>query len=75
MILSKTALEKIDQEIRLKLALALGFTEYWVRKLINSNKPNGPLTTALAIKVIREETGLKDKEILIEESAKAEAGI
>jgi hypothetical protein len=67
MILSDIALQKIDQKIKLELAIALGFTEYWVTKLIANNKPNGPLTTATALKVIREETGLEDKEILMEE--------
>lgn len=69
MILSAVAIEKIDQQVKLKLALALGFTEYWVVKLLNNNKPNGPLTTATALKVIRECTGLTDIEILESETA------
>jgi hypothetical protein len=52
------------QQTRLRLALALGFSETWVRGLIHKNKDNGPLTTASALKVIREETGMGDSEIL-----------
>ena len=51
----------------LKLALALGFTEVWIDRLIRKNKENGTLTTAKALQVIREETGLSDQEILEEE--------
>lgn len=67
MILSTRAIELLDQEARLKLAIALGFTEYWVNKSIKKNKPNGPLTTAMALKVMREETGLSDDQILEDE--------
>lgn len=68
MILSDTAKEVIDQATKLKLALALGFTEYWINKLIEANKPNGPLTTMKALSVIKENTGLDDKEILVDET-------
>lgn len=68
MKLTKQAIGSINQEVRLKLALALAFSEYWVGKLIEYNKDNGPLTTAAALKVLREETGLSDDEIL-EQSA------
>jgi len=51
----------------LKLALALGFTEVWIDRLIRKNKENGTLTTAKALQIIREETGLSDQEILEEE--------
>jgi hypothetical protein len=65
MRLTKKALKKVDQqEIRLKLALALGFTEAWVITLIARNKDNGPLTLAKALQVIVQETGLKQEEIL-----------
>jgi hypothetical protein len=56
--------------IRLKLALALGFSETWIRSLIADNKENGPLTTAKALQVIREETGLDDSQILEEDAVK-----
>ncbi len=55
-----------NQTTRLRLALALGFSETWVRGLIQKNKDNSPLTTAAALRIIREETGLKDSQILEE---------
>lgn len=74
MKLSKKALKGIkNQPARLKLALAMGFSEQWINKCIDANKQNGPLTTATALKAIREETGLTDSEILEEETAKAGA--
>lgn len=74
MKLRKTALNKIkDSAIRLKLAGALKCTEQWVIKLIAANKRNGPLTTAAALGVIREETGLTDSEILEEEKDSVKA--
>lgn len=73
MKLSKKALEAIDQkQARLRLALAMGFTEQWIITLIGKNKENGPLTTAKALQIIEQETGLKQKQILVaEEPAKA----
>lgn len=67
MILTKAAIEKINTKTRLSLALAMGFTEQWIIKLIDANKENGPLTTAKALQVIKKETGLTDSEILEEE--------
>jgi len=64
MKLSKTAIKKIKRETRQKLAIALGFSEYWVSRLVEKNKKNGPLTTPNALTVLREETGLTDAEIL-----------
>lgn len=66
MKLTERAISEINQETKLKLAIALGFTEYWVGKLLEANKDNGPLTTMAALKVIREETGLLDAAILEE---------
>lgn len=72
MKLSKKALKGIrDQSTRLKLALALKFSQQWIDRVANANKANGPLTTASALKVIREETGLTDSEILEQEAVKA----
>lgn len=72
MKLSKRALKGIKKSApRLKLALAMGFSEQWIVRVIATNKSNGPLTTASALKVIREETGLTDAEILEEEKAPA----
>ena len=68
MKLTKKAIRRIkDSGISLKLALALNFSEQWVLKLIEANKPNGPLTTIGVLRVIREETGLPDSELLEEE--------
>jgi hypothetical protein len=72
MKLTRKAIKAVDkQDIRLKLALGLGFSEQWIIKVIDSNKQNGPLTTAKALQVIREETGLTDSEILEEEKVSA----
>jgi hypothetical protein len=67
MILSTTAIQSIDRKTRRKLAAELDFTEYWIGKLLENNKPNGPLTTAKAIEVIGAETGLSRDEMLQEE--------
>lgn len=64
MKLSKKAIKKITRETRQKLAIALGFSEYWVGRLVEKNKSNGPLTTPSALAVLREETGLEDKDLL-----------
>jgi hypothetical protein len=67
MKLTQNALQMINaSRTRLKLALALGFSETWIRSLIEDNKENGPLTTAKALQVIAEETGLTQAEILEE---------
>lgn len=54
------------RETVLKLALALGFSEVWIDRLILKNKENGPLTTIKALEVIVVETGLDQSEILEE---------
>lgn len=65
MKLSSKAIEAINNRpVIMSLALTLGFSELWVNKLIEANKPNGPLTTVAALEVIRKETELSDKEIL-----------
>lgn len=69
MKLTENALKAINNKTtRQKLGLQLDFSEQWIIKLIDANKDNGPLTTAGALKVIREETKLKDSEILEPES-------
>lgn len=67
MKLSKKAIKKITREIKQKLAIALGFSEYWVGRLVEKNKSNGPLTTPSALAVLREETGLAIEDILEDE--------
>lgn len=64
MKLSKKAIKKIKRETRQKLAIALGFSEYWVGRLVEKNKKNGPLTTPSALSVLREELCMDDTELL-----------
>lgn len=64
MKLSKQAISKIDRQLKLRLAMELEFTEFWMTKLIKKNRSNGPLTTAAAIRVISEATGLSEDKIL-----------
>lgn len=75
MKLSERAITAINtRPVILKLALALDFTELWINKLIAANKEDAALTSASAMKVIREETGLTDSEILEEEKEPESAG-
>lgn len=71
MKISKKAIKKITRDTRQKLAIALGFSEYWVGRLVIKNKKNGPLTTPSALNVLRQETGLSDEQILEQEPAAA----
>lgn len=68
MRLTGSAIDRIKERsaIKLKLGLALGFSEQWINSLLGKNKANSPLTTMAALQVIREETGLLDSEILEE---------
>lgn len=68
MKLSKKALSAITPKTRLKLALGLDCTEQWMIQLLDKNKENGPLTTATALQIIRQETGLRDDQILTKET-------
>lgn len=74
MRLTTKAISEIDQlHIRLKLALVFMVTERRVSQMISDNRENGQLTTAAAMKVIREETGLGDSEILEESNSRTAA--
>jgi hypothetical protein len=65
MKLTQIALDKIrNPRIRARLVLALGVTDQSIINYIKDNRDE--LTKAAALKVIREETGLSDSEILIE---------
>lgn len=68
MKLSNAALTAITDKRKtlLSLALALNISEQWMRRVIENNKPNGPLTTVTALGVIRDETGLTDADILVD---------
>lgn len=70
MKLTKKAIKAIDtQDIRLKLALALGCSVDTIRRYIKANSDD--LTKAAALIVIRAETNLKDNQILDQEPVKA----
>lgn len=65
MKLTEHAIQSINNKTtRLKLGLALNMTEQWITKLISANTDNSALTLAASLKLIREETGLTDEEIL-----------
>lgn len=66
MKLTTKAIESMDKATILALALALDFRETWVKRLVDQNKDNGPLTTAKALQVIKENTGLADTDLLEE---------
>ena len=72
MILKLAITNKIldSGELSLELAMALNFTQTWIRELARNNKENGPLTTAKALQVIGKETGLANDEILEEDTVK-----
>lgn len=72
MKLTQIALQRIrDKKIRALLALALNVTDQSIVNYINRN--HDFLTKAAALKVIREETGLNDDQIL--EEVQEEAGV
>lgn len=50
------------------LALALDFTETWIRVLMERNAVNGYLTTAAALEVFRNNTELPEAEVLVKET-------
>ena len=65
MKLSKKAVRKISNPHAIgQLMIGLEFTELWIKRLIDQNKMNGPLTTYRALEIIKQETGLTDDEIL-----------
>lgn len=68
MPLSKKAIDVIrpDNRLRSLLALEADVTEYTIVRWINSNHVN--LTRANLLKIIREETGLENHEILVEDT-------
>lgn len=65
MKLSAIALQKINiPQVRLRLAIQFDCTERWISQLIKDNTPDGDLTKASALNIIREQTGLTDDMIL-----------
>lgn len=68
MRIKKDTIELINTpKIRVTLALALNRTEQRIIFLLKHNPTNSILTTAAALKIIRQETGLSEKQILMEE--------
>jgi len=59
---AKTATNKL--QTRLKLALALKVSERWISKILETNPDDNLLTKAVAMKIIKKETGLRQSEIL-----------
>lgn len=51
-------------ECRRELMYQLEITQTTIYRYLDENKPNGKLTTALALRIIKETTGLTDKQIL-----------
>jgi hypothetical protein len=73
MQLSADVLKKIAApDIRRKLTVALDVTDQTVVRYIKDNSDD--LTKAAALKVIRQETGLTDEQILVEEVQAVPAG-
>lgn len=69
MKLTKQALEYISKSVRMRnlLALALDCSVVTINRYVDNNNDN--LTKAAALKVIKEETGLSEGEILEVEAA------
>ncbi|MEJ7610631.1 MAG: hypothetical protein WKF88_05565 [Ferruginibacter sp.] len=69
MRLTDKAINAINkQDIRPWITLELGCSEDSTKRYIKANESNGPLTTAGALSVIRDKTGLTDDELLERES-------
>ena len=66
MILTPKALRNLrkNRKIYTLIAIELGMTEGNVRRIANDNEPNNDLTKFSAVNVIKQNTGLKEVEIL-----------
>jgi hypothetical protein len=67
MKLSRKALSKMTTRAKNRLALELNRSGYTVERWIKDNDDNGPLTTAKALEIIGEETGLGKNDMLVSE--------
>lgn len=63
------AIRGAGRQFKNKLAEACGVQEAQVYRFIRENQINGDLTKAAALKVIQEETGLSNEQILEEEES------
>lgn len=70
MKLSSKAISKINVRAKNMLALELDCSVQTVERWIKENEENGKLTTAKAVQVISEVTGLGQSQILEEDSEK-----
>lgn len=68
MKLSAESIKSLTTRTKNRLALELDCSVQTIDRWIRENEGNGDLTKAAALKVIREETGLSDQEILEEET-------
>ena len=73
MRLTQTALNKITVKTRVLIALALDLSEQTVNRYLTQNREDGPITRVTALKIIQEETGLTQDQILTESKATATA--
>lgn len=65
MRITQEALKRINnQHVRPHIQIALKCSEASLERYIRDNKENGPLTTAAALIVIKERTGLITEEVL-----------
>lgn len=75
MKLSETAIETIKHKdhlrLRNRLALELDVHSSSVERWLKENESDGSLTRASALRIIMEETGMAQEEILTSESAAA----
>jgi len=55
-----------NMALRNRIAIELDCSEQTIRRWLNENEPDGDLTKASALKIISEETGLTNEEILTE---------
>jgi hypothetical protein len=75
MKLSKKAIQRLreNKKARGRIALAFDKTDFSVIRWIKENSANSMLTTAAAMQIIREETGLTDEQILEETETEVRA--
>lgn len=65
MKISEEAINAINNTtVRLKIAAALGVGENSVRNYINDNEEDGELTKLKVLNIIREATGMNNKQII-----------
>lgn len=66
MKISDKAKQLITTRAKNKIAIELNCSAYTVDRWLKDNESNGDLTKAVPLRIIREETGLTDEQILEE---------